>query len=190
MLANAGIMLAEAQCKAWEIPASAFAQTMDVNVGGVSNLCRHFVPLMLDGGRGAFIAMSSGSGRCTGAYKGAYGTSKFAVEAFVKCLAHGLPPPLMAVPLAPGTVATGSGPNPSRLPDAWEWAETAVPYILDVVSQPHLNGASLSVPGFYPDEFVRNWIIADGLELVPEPGTPRRQPSCESRDAPVDAPTE
>ena len=54
-----------------------------------------------DRARRAFIGMSSGSGRSTGARKAAYSASKFAVEAYVKCLAHSLnDTPVVAVPLA------------------------------------------------------------------------------------------
>ena len=46
---------------------------------------------MLAAGRGTFVATSSGSGRSTGGGEAAYAASKFAVEAYVKCLAHALP---------------------------------------------------------------------------------------------------
>ena len=172
VIANAGLMPKAAAVPAWEIPAATFAQVMDVNLHGVVNAARSFLPSMIaaEDKAGAFIATSSGSGRSTGASKGAYAASKFAVEAYVKCLAHALPPHLVAVPLAPGTLRTEMNDG-ARLPRAdARWARAAVDFIFrDVVGQPESSGASLSVPGFYDPAYVASWIIADGCALVAEP---------------------
>lgn len=171
VIANAGLMPKGPAVPAWEVPASTFAQVMDVNLHGVVNTARAFVPSMIAADKpGAFIATSSGSGRSTGASKGAYAASKFAVEAYVKCLAHALPPPLVAVPLAPGTLRTEMNDREKFPPADAKWARAAVDFIFYyVVGNPEINGASLSVPGFYDKAYTDTWIIPDGCELVAEP---------------------
>lgn len=80
----------------------------------------------------------------------------------MKSIAQGLPPPLAAVPFAPGLVTTEMQPN--GLAPASEWAEVAGPFILALNREEH-NGRSVSVPGFYRDEFMDSWIIKDGTGL-------------------------
>lgn len=167
VIANAGVNPEAAQGRPWAIPADVFEWTMQVNVAGVANLARHFVPAMVEAGTGAFIGISSGSGRSTGPTKGAYSPSKFAVEAFVKCMAQALPPGVVAVPLAPGSLRTAMQPE-APLPTPDEWVDDALPYLLRIIGQPSLSGASLSVPGYYSDDYLAKWIIADGQPLLPE----------------------
>lgn len=168
VIANAGIMPAAAKCEPWATPAAVFDEVLQVNTAGVANIARHFLPPMVAAQRGAFIGISSGSGRSTGATKGAYSASKFAVEAYVKCIAHALPPPLVAVPLAPGTLKTEMNPD-APVPTPEEWAADAVPFILDAAGEPELSGASLSVPGYYSTAYLDSFIIRDGQPLLPEP---------------------
>ena len=106
VIANAGCNPIEAQRDAWEVSEDAFQRVMAVNVNGVANVGRAFVLAMVERGSGMFVAISSGSGRSTGAHKSAYLASKFAVEAYTKCMAHGFAerqPSMIAIPLAPGT---------------------------------------------------------------------------------------
>ena len=168
VIANAGIMPHAAKCEPWAIPADVFDEVLQVNTVGVANVARHFLPPMVAEQRGAIIGISSGSGRSTGAGKGAYSASKFAVEAYVKCIAHALPRPMVAVPLAPGTLRTPMNPD-EPVPTAEEWAVDAVPFILDAAGRPEVNGASLSVPGYYSKAYLDSFIIRDGQPLVPEP---------------------
>jgi len=108
----------EADCNApaWEVPPEDFDNTINVNVKGVSNMVRHFVPRLIrthctsgsdGGGGGAFVAMSSGFGRSPNPHIAAYCASKFAIEGMIKSVAMSLPDPLCAVPLAPGRVSLG-----------------------------------------------------------------------------------
>ena len=168
VIANAGIMPHAAKCEPWAIPANVFDEVLQVNTVGVANVARHFLPSMVAAQRGAFIGISSGSGRSTGAGKGAYSASKFAVEAYVKCIAHALPMPMVAVPLAPGTLRTPLNPD-APVPTAEEWAVDAVPFIVDAASRPELSGASLSVPGYYSKAYLDSFIIRNGQPLLPEP---------------------
>ena len=94
-----------------------------------------------------------------------------------RCVAHALPPPLLAVPLAPGTVQTEMNLEDAN-PPAEVWAPLAVEYILKLArAAPKMSGASLSVPGFYDDAFRRSWIIADGQPLKDEPDLEERRAS-------------
>jgi len=121
IVANAGIC-PETLCDspAWEVPREEFDRTIDVNVKGVSNMVRHFVPRMIRTattttagasagqdirGGGTFVAVSSGLGRSPAPHHAAYCASKFAIEGMMKSVAMSLPAPMCAVPLAPGVVA-------------------------------------------------------------------------------------
>ena len=117
----------------WEISCEDFDTTMDVNVKGVSNMIRAFIPRMIhchcgnasvaaaagggggqgisSNGRGVFVAMSSSLGRSPHPYHAAYCASKFAIEGLMKSVAMSLPHPLCAVPLAPGVVTRNDNEN-------------------------------------------------------------------------------
>ena len=178
VIANAGVSGKghRAGVAAHQVPRAAFDAVMAINIGGVVSMASHFLPSMLaasavGGERRAFIGISSGSGRSTGATKAAYSASKFAVEAYVKCLAHSLKDtPVAAVPLAPGTLQTGLNPSADR-PTAAAWSDAGADFLIDrVLGAPHadVNGASLSVPGFYEAAYLKSWIIQDGQPLMPE----------------------
>src|ERR1035438_8673111 len=51
----------------WEISATEFSDVVDVNLKGVANVIRHFVPAMIKQGRGVIVNFSSGWGRSTDA---------------------------------------------------------------------------------------------------------------------------
>lgn len=99
---------------AWEVPREHFDYTIDVNVKGVANMVRNFVPPMIrnhctglvggNRGRGVFVAMSSGLGRSPNPQCAAHSASKFAIEGMMKSVAMSLPAPLCAIHLAPGSV--------------------------------------------------------------------------------------
>jgi hypothetical protein len=90
--------------------------------------------------------------------------------AYVKCIAHALPRPMVAVPLAPGTLKTEMNPD-EPVPTPEEWAVDAVPFILQLhnAARSELSGASLSVPGYYSKTYVDSFIIRDGQPLLAEP---------------------
>ncbi|HKS36644.1 MAG TPA: SDR family NAD(P)-dependent oxidoreductase, partial [Verrucomicrobiae bacterium] len=46
----------------WKVPADEFDRVMDVNIKGVANVIRHFVPAMIEKGRGVIVNFSSGWG--------------------------------------------------------------------------------------------------------------------------------
>ena len=79
---------------------------IDVNVKGVANVVRSFVPAMVARAEGVVVNISSGLGRSTNPMYAAYCASKFAVEALTKSMAQALPDGMAAVPLAPGIITT------------------------------------------------------------------------------------
>ena len=163
VVANAGVSPESGRgLPAWELPAADFDATVDVNVKGVAALARHFLPGMVARGAGVFVALSSGLGRSANPHHAAYCASKWAVEGLTKSIALALPPPLAAVPLAPGVVATEmqSGDGDGEIDD---WVAIAGPLILKLDRAD--NGASRSVPGFYTEAYRATWTVPDGAAM-------------------------
>ena len=133
----------------WEIPEEEFSHVIDVNIKGVANVCRAFLPAMMARGQGIVVSLSSGAGRCGFADLSAYCATKWAVEGLSQSLAQDLPEGMASVALSPGIVNTGMlqstfGSRAADYPGPEEWAETAAPYILRI--GPNDNGESLTVP--------------------------------------------
>ncbi|HEX4130257.1 MAG TPA: SDR family NAD(P)-dependent oxidoreductase [Pirellulales bacterium] len=132
----------------WELTAEEIAAILAVNVGGVANVIRHFVPAMVERRRGVIVNFSSGWGRSVSAEVAPYCATKFAIEGLTKALAEELPKGMAAVPLNPGIIDTDMlqstfGSSASSYPSSEEWAQHAVPFILAL--GPADNGQSLSV---------------------------------------------
>jgi NAD(P)-dependent dehydrogenase (short-subunit alcohol dehydrogenase family) len=132
----------------WEVSAEDFDNILDVNIKGVANVLRHFVPSMVERASGIIVNFSSGWGRSTSPEVGPYCATKWAIEGLTKSLAQELPDGMAAIPLNPGIINTellqscfGSGA--AQYPDPDEWSRYAVPYILSI--RPSQNGQSLSV---------------------------------------------
>jgi NAD(P)-dependent dehydrogenase (short-subunit alcohol dehydrogenase family) len=147
LLNNAAVMNANAVL--WEVPADDFDRLIDINIKGVANVLRSFVPAMIAHGRGVIINFSSAWGRSTSPEAAPYCASKFAIEGLTQALAQELPPGLAAIPLNPGIIDTDMlrscfGDDAARYPSAAEWAKRAVPFILGLSRSD--NGKSLSVP--------------------------------------------
>lgn len=134
----------------WDVPAEDFSRVIDVNVKGVVNVIRHFVPAMVARGQGVIVNFSSYWGRSGSAEVAPYCAAKWAVEGLTAALAEELPAGMAAVPLNPGVIDTdmlrscfgnsaGSYLGPSQ------WAKQAVPFILSL-GREH-NGRPLTVPG-------------------------------------------
>jgi NAD(P)-dependent dehydrogenase (short-subunit alcohol dehydrogenase family) len=133
----------------WEIPAGEFSSVIDVNIKGVANVIRHFVPAMVARRRGVIVNFSSGWGRSTDAEVAPYCATKWAIEGLTRSLAQELPAGLAAVPLNPGIIDTDmlrscfGGPAGSY-PTPGDWAKTAVPFLLKINKAD--NGKPLTVP--------------------------------------------
>ncbi len=133
----------------WQVPAEEFNTVIDVNVKGVANVIRHFVPAMVARKSGVIVNFSSGWGRSVAEEVAPYCASKWAIEGLTQALAEELPRPMAAVPLNPGIIDTDMlrscyGGSASRYPSAKKWAEQAAPYILGLNSRD--NGKQATVP--------------------------------------------
>ena len=132
----------------WQVPAAEFDRLVDVNIKGVANVIRHFVPTMVARGSGVIVNFSSGWGRGTDPNVAPYCASKWAMEGLTKALAQELPAGMAAIPLSPGIIDTDMlrscfGGDAGLYPSPEEWAKTAVPYLLSL--GPEDNGQSLTV---------------------------------------------
>ncbi len=133
----------------WEITAKEFSDVIDVNIKGVVNVIRHFVPAMVARRSGVIVNFSSGWGRSADAEVAPYCATKWAIEGLTSSLSQELPSGMAAVPLNPGIIDTdmlrscfsgssSSYPSPSR------WAKTAVPFLLNINAKD--NGSQMTVP--------------------------------------------
>lgn len=132
----------------WKVPAQEFSDVIDVNIKGVANVLRHFVPAMVHRGSGAIVNFSSGWGRSTDAKVAPYCATKWAIEGLTQALSQELPAGLAAVALNPGIINTDMlqscfGSSAASFPTAAQWARTAVPFLLKI--GPRDNGGSLTV---------------------------------------------
>lgn len=131
----------------WEVPASEFSEIVDVNIKGVANVIRHFVPAMVARQSGVIVNFSSGWGRSTDTEVAPYCATKWAIEGLSKALAQELPKGMAAIPLNPGIIDTDMlrrtfGSQAQNYPAAWEWAKTAAPWLLTLGAKD--NGRSLT----------------------------------------------
>ncbi|HDR7706517.1 TPA: SDR family oxidoreductase [Bacillus thuringiensis] len=145
---NASIVNQNAQL--WKITAQEFENVMNVNVNGVVNVIRAFVPAMVARKEGIIINMSSSWGREGEAELAPYCASKFAIEGITKSMALELPHGMAVVALDPGgSISTpmlkSCAPqyiNESPTPETW--SHKATQYILNITIDK--NGDSLTCP--------------------------------------------
>ena len=145
---NASIVNQNAQL--WKITAQEFENVMNVNVNGVVNVIRAFVPAMVARKEGIIINMSSSWGREGEAELAPYCASKFAIEGITKSMALELPHGMAVVALDPG----GSISTPMlkscapqyiyESPTPETWSHKAIEYILTITIDK--NGDSLTCP--------------------------------------------
>ena len=132
----------------WEVPYDEFAQLIDVNVKGVFSVLRHFLPAMVDRGRGVIVNFSSGWGRSVSPEVAPYCASKWAIEGLTRSLAEELPRGMAAVPLNPGVINTDMlrtawGEDAASHQDPKSWAKRAVDLLLGLSAKD--NGQPLAV---------------------------------------------
>lgn len=133
----------------WEMTDREFTQLTDVNLRGVANVIRHFVPPMVEARKGVIVNLSSGWGRSVSPEVAPYCMSEWGIEGLTKALAEELPAGMAAVPLNPGVIDTDMlrscwADDAGQYPKAEAWARAAAPFILQL--GPKHNGASLTVP--------------------------------------------
>jgi len=148
VIANAGRINGLAPL--WEVPAEDFDAVLAVNVSGVANVVRAFVPSMIREGRGIVACLSSGWGRSAAPDVGPYCASKFAVEGLTSALSQELPSGLAAMTVGPGVIDTDMlrqvrGADAEQQETPADWSRRAAPFFLGLSIAD--NGASLSVPG-------------------------------------------
>ncbi|MCO5560147.1 hypothetical protein L7F22_013754 [Adiantum nelumboides] len=132
--------------KIWELSAAEFDAVMDVNVKGVANVMRHFLPLMAK--QGMFVNITSGWGRIGAADVAPYCASKWAIEGLTQAVAKEVPQGVTVVALNPGVINTDMlvscfGPQAALYQSPDTWAPIAADAILNLTAAD--NGASLNV---------------------------------------------
>jgi NAD(P)-dependent dehydrogenase (short-subunit alcohol dehydrogenase family) len=133
----------------WEVPREEFDCVTDVNIKGVVNVLRHFLPAMIAGAEGVVVNFSSGWGRSTSPEVAPYCATKWAIEGLSRALAQELPAGMAAVALNPGIIDTDMlrssfGGSAAEYPSAEEWSKRAAPFLLRL--GPKDNGKSLTAP--------------------------------------------
>jgi NAD(P)-dependent dehydrogenase (short-subunit alcohol dehydrogenase family) len=148
LINNAGLINQPAPL--WEVPVEEFAQLLDVNIAGVFNVIRTFVPAMIRQQNGIIVNFSSGWGRSTSLNVAPYCATKWAIEGMTQALAQELPTGVGAIALNPGIIHTEMlkicfGESAAAYPSAINWAKRAVPFLLKLKAKD--NGRALTVPG-------------------------------------------
>jgi NAD(P)-dependent dehydrogenase (short-subunit alcohol dehydrogenase family) len=138
LINNAGVINQSAPL--WQVPSDEFDRVVDVNVKGVANVIRHFVPAMIARKSGLIINFSSGWGRTVASDVAPYCASKWAIEGLTMALAEELPRGMGAIPVNPGIIDTDMlrscfGGTASRYPSPTKWVEKAVPFLLSLNSR-------------------------------------------------------
>ncbi|PNW34687.1 UNVERIFIED_CONTAM: oxidoreductase [Euhalothece sp. KZN 001] len=133
----------------WNVPTAEFDQIIDVNIKGVANVMRQFLPAMMAKKQGIIVNFSSGWGRSTSPRVAPYCTTKWAIEGLTRALAQELPSGMAAVPLNPGIIHTEMletcfGSSAASFTPIDTWVKKAVPFLLKI--KPNQNGQPLTVP--------------------------------------------
>jgi NAD(P)-dependent dehydrogenase (short-subunit alcohol dehydrogenase family) len=133
----------------WKVPPQEFSQVIDVNIKGVAHVIRHFVPAMVEQGKGIIVNWSSGWGRSTDADVAPYCATKWAIEGLTRALAQELPRGMAAAAMNPGIIDTDMlqscfGEAASGYVKPTDWARSAVPFLLGL--GPRHNGQPLTAP--------------------------------------------
>ena len=90
----------------WEVVQEEFDSIIDINIKGVANVTRAYLPSMLKVRRGVIINFSSGYGCSTAPGVAPYCCTKYAVEGLTQALADDLPSGMAAIPMSPGIINT------------------------------------------------------------------------------------
>ncbi len=150
----------------WERPPSDFSWTLGVNLWGILNGIRAFVPRMLAAGTAGHIVNTvSMAGLCTNAFSGPYTVSKFAAQAATECLAHDLRAigsPIKVSAVVPAAVATRISSSGRNRPDALaaarsddaEFVEQALTDLTSVHGAPPDDVAAMIVDAIRTEQFL------------------------------------
>ena len=129
LINNAGLINKNAPLT--QITPEEFSAVLTVNLGGVHNMIRAFVPIMEKEGRGIIANFSSYWGQSTAPEVGPYCASKWGVEGLTRSLAQELPKGLTTVAFNPGVIDTDMlrscfGQSAGGYEKPAEWAKHAV----------------------------------------------------------------
>ncbi|MGD1805486.1 SDR family oxidoreductase [Dapis sp. BLCC M126] len=132
----------------WKVDSEEFSQLIDINIKGVANVIRYFVPAMISRRSGIIVNISSGWGRSTSPQVGPYCASKWAIEGLTLALAQELPSGMAAIPLNPGIIHTDMldicfGEEAKSFTSIESWVKKAVPFLLKLKSAD--NGVPLTI---------------------------------------------
>lgn len=144
---NAALINQNAPLKS--VPQEEFSRLLSVNLGGIHNASRLFLPAMEENGRGVIVNFSSYWGRSTAPEVAPYCATKWAVEGLTQALSQELPSGMAAVAFNPGIIDTDMlrscfGASADEYPCPELWAESAVPYLAAL--GPADNGCSITAP--------------------------------------------
>jgi NAD(P)-dependent dehydrogenase (short-subunit alcohol dehydrogenase family) len=121
---NAGLINRNAPLA--EITPEEFSSVLSVNLGGIHNMIRSFVPKMIEKGQGIIANFSSYWGQSTAPEVAPYCATKWGVEGLTRSLAQELPSGLAAVAFNPGVINTdmlqstfGSQAKDYETPNQW-----------------------------------------------------------------------
>ena len=104
LINNAGLINKNANLV--DISHEEFSAILAVNLGGIHNMIRSFLPMMQDTGQGMIANFSSYWGQSTAPEVGPYCATKWGVEGLTRSLAQELPNGLGAVAFNPGVINT------------------------------------------------------------------------------------
>ena len=146
LINNAGVI--NKNNSLWNISPMEFSSVIDINIKGVYNTIKEFVPGMIAKGKGTVVNLSSGWGRSTSPEVAPYCSSKWAIEGLSKSLAQELPDGITCVALNPGVIDTDMlrscwKDQAAQYEDPENWAKRAAPFILNINNND--SGVSLTV---------------------------------------------
>ena len=139
----------DASKRGWELSDEEFDLVINVNIFGTANVCRAFLPSMVERCEGTVIGLSSRAGLKGLGKLAPYCAGKWAIEGLMKSLARELPEGMAAIPMNPCDINTDMyrtnwPDNAPNKPSPQEWVEIAGPFILGLGSEQ--NGESVTVP--------------------------------------------
>ena len=124
LINNAGMINKNAPLT--QVTPSEFSSVLAVNLCGVHNMIRSFVPKMEEVGHGIIVNFSSYWGKTTAADVGPYCATKWGVEGLTRSLAQELSRGLATVAFNPGVIDTdmlrscfGEAASSHEKPDVW-----------------------------------------------------------------------
>ncbi len=129
-----------------EISPEEFSAVLAVNLGGIHNMIRSFLPMMLAKNQGIIVNFSSYWGQSAAPEVGPYCASKWGVEGLTRSLAQELPMGMAAVAFNPGVINTDMlkscfGEDAAEHEDPKSWAIHAVDRLESV--SPSANGETV-----------------------------------------------